>query len=480
MPSRDTRDPVEKTIGEVVGECLELLVFLLIQLVVGLTDTLSRSLQSTKPVGAGVAIGRYRWVRISIPRRDRMMHAHVMGATGSGKTWLLVNMARRDMDARQNEKPVYGVGVIDPKGDLVDRLLGHIPWHRRGGGDVIVFDPTDTDKPLGFNILENVPPELRSRTTSQVVSIFKKLFGQSWGPRLEHILRFAVLTLLEVPGSTLADIPRLLLEEDFRQGVLPHVTNSQVINFWQHEYKALAKGRDSVLVVEPILNKIGPWIAYPEVNNVIDQVQSSFDLRQVMDQKKIFLARLPEGLLGEDTRQILGALLITRFQLGAASRADIPESQRAPFILYVDEFQNFVTEASEKIITEGRSFGLGLVVANQHKGQFREQLGLLEALERNVAAQIFLYKDGKKYRVQYARPQERVPPDWEAPVRQLTPLRPPSRRAGAEQIIEDSRSRYGRDRDWVEADIWRRRGHTVPPSGRDDQRESQEAPFWGE
>ena len=209
-------------------------------------------------------------------------------------------------------------------------------------------------------------------------------------------------------------------------------------------------------VVAPILNRLGPWVAYPEVRNIIGQTQSSFDLRRVMDEKKIFIARLPEGLLGEDVRQLIGALLITRFQLAAASRASVPERQRQPFILYADEFQNFVTEASEKIVTEGRSFGLGLVVANQHEGQFRGQPGLYETLERNVAAQLLLYREQNAFRLQYARLQDRAPYE-DPPVLHLTPLPALPNGERTSQVLGESRDRYGRDRHRVEADIWRRR-----------------------
>lgn len=457
------RDPVDKAITEAGTGCLTFLVGLLIAIV---GESLARSNLRAKFRGGGVVVGRDGGSKISIPYKDRMKHAHIMGATGSGKTTLLFNMAKQDMDVVLNDEPFYGVGVIDPKGDLVDRLLPHVPRHRRK--DVIVFDPTDSEKPLGFNILEDVPDNLRSRTTSEVVAIFKKLFAYSWGPRLEHILRYAVLALLEIPGSTLADVPTLLLDKEFRRGVLPHVSNWQVLNFWQTEYPALAKSRDFIMVVQPILNKVGPWLAYPEVSNIIDQTQSSFNLRHIMDQRKIFLARLPEGLLGEDTRQILGSLLITRFQLAAASRAAIPERARKPFVLYVDEFQNFVTEASGKIVTEGRSFGLGLVVANQHEGQFRDQPGLLEDLQRNVAAHLFTYRDGDKYRLEYVRLQDWAGADGEPPIIHLDPL--PALPAGdstvAAEIIEESRERYGRDRDWVENDSQRRRFRGASSGGK--------------
>jgi len=435
--------------------CVGAVIGFLVDGILSLFNLIFRRVQYSSP---GIFIGRLGWTKVTIPHRDRLKHAHVMGATGSGKTTLLANMLKQDIAAYKKGEATYGIGVIDPKGDLIDRVLRYIPDGRVD--DVIFFDPSDTEKPLGFNILEDVPENLRSLTASQVVTTFKKLFGKtSWGPRLEHILRFAVLTLMEIPGSTLLDIPTLLIDQDFRRGVLHHVTNPQVREFWESEYSLYARKTGVSSAISPILNKIGPWVAYPEVRNVIGQVQSSFNLRKVMDQKKIFLARLPEGLLGEDVRQILGALLITRFQLAAASRVDIPEHIRQPFLLYVDEFQNFVTEASEKIITEGRSFGLGFIVANQHPGQFRGQPGITDSLMGNVAATLFAYKEGNKHRLQYTRLQSASPTAEEPNSIQCKLLPPFPPFSDGKYIIKESRERYGRDRDWVERDINRRRSY---------------------
>ena len=468
-------DPIEELLGGIFGA----LTFAVIAGVVGAVESSQEKARLRKRFGKpGVIVGTTSdRIQVSIPRSDRMKHAHVVGATGSGKTTLLVNMAVQDIYAQlENGEPAFGVGVIDPKGDLVDRLLSHIPAYR--ARDVILFDPTDTDKPLGFNILQNVPEHLRSLTASQVVGTFKKLFGQqSWGQRLEHVLRFCVLTLLEVPGSTLLDIPTLVLNDDFREGVLPHVTNFEVVNFWENEFAHYASGKSRMVVVAPILNRIGPWVAYPEIRNIIGQTQSSFNVRDVMDNKKIFLARLPEGLLGEDVRQLMGSLLITQFQLAATSRADTPEHLRQPFLLYADEFQNFVTEASQKIVTEGRGFGLGLVVANQHEDQLSGQSGLRKTLERNVAAHLYAYKQDTRYQLQYSQLQN-LTPDMEVPFVQLTP--PPALPPGqqAKYIIQESRNRYGRYRDRVEKDIWRRRSFASPKPSSDKKRPPRPGTGW--
>ncbi len=472
MSYRRDQDPVDKAIVDAGAGCAGLIIGLL---GIFLVNQYEQNRLRKKYAVSGVTIGRYGNTPITIPDGDRMKHAHVMGATGTGKTTLLVNMAIQDMNAMLDSgEPKYGVGVIDPKGDFVDRLLRQIPSHRRG--DVILFDPTDTAKPLGFNILENVPEDSRSRTTGEVLLTFKKIFGKdSWGPRLEYILREVILTLMEIPGATLLDIPTLLLDEDFRKGVLPHITNFEVTDFWGRLYPQFINKGTGISIIAPILNKVGPWLAYPEVRNIIGQVQSSFNLRRIMDEKKIFLARMPEGVVGEDIRQLLGALLITKFQSVTDSRANILESQRQPFILYVDEFQNFTTEASQKILTEARSFGLGLVVANQHKGQFRGQPDLLESLNRNAAAEIFTYKENEQFRLQYSRLQERSTPDEAAPAIKLIPQGVASPITTPDRIIEESRLRYGQDQSWVEKEMRRRRKSDL---GKAENSYRQIADFW--
>ena len=377
-----------------------------------------------------------------LAERLRTKHVHVIGPTGSGKTTLLLNMIIQDM------RKGSGFAVIDPKGDLSWEILKYVPVGRFD--DVVLFDPTDRERPVGFNVLEAVEPEQRSLAASQVVLIFKKLFYDSWGPRLEHILRFSVLTLLEVPRATLIDIPYLLIDREYRERLLVYVTNPIVRDFWEGEFREITRGRDYIVTIEPILNKVGPWLAYPEIRNIVGQTRSTFDLRYIMDGKKILLVNIPEGLLGEDTSAMLGAMMVAKIQLVAMARAQ--RARKTPFYLYVDEFQNFVTSAFEKILTQARSFGLGLIVANQYEEQLYEQLRF--ALLNNVAVKLTCYFEGGRHRVTYHELQDRA-----ALPLTLDPGPPPvGGHPDLPKLVRYAkRAVYGRPRREVERDILERR-----------------------
>lgn len=456
MPRQSSEDHVTE---EAVG-CL---LFALGTVIVGSIRVLN---SLAAPVPSGIAVGHYGaalGVRksVGIPDGERLKHTHILGATGSGKTTLLKHLIVQDLQAG------HGLAVIDPKGDLIDELLAHVPAHRLD--DVVLFDPTDHDHPVGFNMLAFVGEAELSRTASELVSIFKKLFGAAWGQRLEHILRYTALTLLEVPGSTLLDIPDLLLDDDFRHGLLVNVRNFSTRAFWEQEYQVLSNAQRMQAVL-PILNRVGPWLAYPEIRNIAGQVHSSFHLRTLMDQGKILLVNIPQGRLGEDASGLLGAMLVSKIQLTAMARAGNPAHTKRPFFLYVDEFQNFVTSSFEKILTEARSFGLGLVVANQYPEQLTPSLRL--ALANNVAVQLSCYLERGHYRIRYQTPQNQQAAEWV-----LQPRRPLDKGnpAQAKQIRRTCRLRYGRPRREVEQEIrgrQRRRQRTT---------EFEEAgSFWGE
>lgn len=395
---------------------------------------------------ADIYLGRFRGLLLSgkayVPGRLRTKHVHVVGPTGSGKTTLLLNMIIQDM------RNGSGFGVIDPKGDLVWEILKYVPVNRFD--DVVLFDPTDRARPIGFNMLEAVESDQRSLAASQVVLIFRKLFHYSWGPRLEHILRYSVLTLLEVPGATLIDVPLLLVDKDYRKEVLRFVTNPIVRAFWEGEFWEITKGRDYIRTVEPILNKVGPWLAYPEIRNIVGQARSSFDVKSIMDGRKILLVSIPEGLLGEDTSAMLGAMMVAKIQLAAMSR--MGQSTKVPFYLYVDEFQNFVTSAFEKILTQARSFGLGLVVANQYEEQLYDQLRL--ALLNNVAVKLSCYFESGRHGLVYHELQDQA-----AMAREVSPLPPPTGgHPNLPSLVRlDKREIYGRPRQAVERAILGRR-----------------------
>src|SRR5579862_1910337 len=300
-----------------------------------------------------LAITNWRDIRkrFGIKQKNRRGHIYILGKTGSGKSTLLLNMLISDIAQG------YGVALIDPHGDLAEDLLDFIPHSRIQ--DVIYFNPADLEYPIAFNPLEKVTPDEQHLIVSGLISTFKKIWTEFWGPRLEHILRHALFTLLAYPNSTLLDIPKLLTDREFRLNVLTHVKHSQVRDFWFNEFERYSKWLQSE-AVSPILNKMGQFLTTLPLRNIVGQSQNTFDLRQVMDEGKILIVNLAKGKIGEDTSALLGALLVTKIQLAALSRADVPEPQRKAFYLYVDEIQNILTLSFADMLSESRKYGLNL------------------------------------------------------------------------------------------------------------------------
>lgn len=294
---------------------------------------------------------------------DRRRHVYVIGKTGMGKSTLLENMIYDDIMKGR------GVGVIDPHGDLAETILASIPKSRTN--DVILFDPGDWKFPIAFNMLEQVKPELRPIVASGLVSIFKKIFGDSWGPRLEHIMRNTVMTLLEMPDVTIMSIPLMLTMKSYRHKIIGKLKDPNLVRFWENEFEAM-EGRQQVEAAGPILNKVGQFLSSSLMRNILGQPKNPFSLRWVMDNKKIFIVNLSKGRIGEDSSALLGAMMVTKFQIDAMSRADIPERDRVDFYLYVDEFQNFATDSFATILSEARKYKLNLVMANQYIEQMSE------------------------------------------------------------------------------------------------------------
>ncbi len=377
-----------------------------------------------------------------IPRQERLKHMVVHGPTGSGKSTLLKNLILNDI------KSGAGLCAIDPKDNLIDDIIPHIPQHR--WKDVILLDATDRERPLGFNPLSGIPAERRSLAASETISVLRRYFSDSWGARLEHILTNVLLALLETPNATLLDVRRLLLDADFRLWVVEHVTNPGVQQFFLSEFEPTLSRRSDT--VSPILNKVGPWITYPELRCIIGQSRSSFSLRDVMDSGKILLVRIPEGTLGESISSLLGALIVAKIQMAAHSRADVPESRRRPFYLYVDEFQNFATSSFAKILVEARSFKLGLICANQYPEQLTRDLQL--AIDHNVATNVQCFRQDGRYRIQVSHLEATNSPQPNI----LVPFGPPTMgdNQTARQIRLLSRTKYGRDKREVEERILRR------------------------
>jgi hypothetical protein len=311
----------------------------------------------------GLSNFRGRHLKFGIKRKDRGRHVYVVGQTGAGKSFLLQLLTLSDIYHDQ------GFAIVDPHGDLATDVMKYIPEHRLK--DVVYFNATDRDFPMAFNPLEVVDEDVKNHIASELVGVLKRMFENSWGPRLEYILRYTALALLDFPGATMIDIPRLLTEKGFRKRVIAHIQDPVVRSFWVTEF-ASWNDKFASEAVAPVLNKVGAFVANPLIRNIIGQQESAFNIREIMDQGKILIVNLSRGQVGEDNAAILGALMVTKIQLAAMSRADMPLDQRRPFYLYVDEFQNFATDSFAVILSEARKYGLNLTVANQYVAQMPE------------------------------------------------------------------------------------------------------------
>lgn len=296
---------------------------------------------------------------------DRRRHVYIIGKTGMGKSVLLENMIQSDMEAGR------GVAVIDPHGDLADAVIQAVPKNRTN--DVIIFDPSDRDFPLALNLLEGKNTKQRELIASGLLGVFKKIYGDSWGPRLEHILRNTLLALVEAPDTTMLGVMRMLVDDDYRGKVLHFVTNPMVQSFWQDEFAKMNPMKRSE-AIGPIQNKVGQFLSDSVIRNIVGQPKSSLDIRFAMDTGKIVIINLSKGKIGEDNATLLGSMLITKFQLDAMSRADMKEADRRDFYLYVDEFQNFATDSFATILSEARKYKLSLTMANQYISQMSEDV----------------------------------------------------------------------------------------------------------
>lgn len=308
---------------------------------------------------------RNQFRKFGIKIDDRRRHMYVIGKTGMGKTTLLENMVLGDIYAGN------GVGIVDPHGDFAEKIINYIPSNRIN--DVVYFNPSDVDFPIGFNILEVKDPAHRHLVASGLMSVFKKIWIDMWSARMEYILNNTILSLLEYPGSTLLGINRLLADKEYRKKVVSVITDPVVKAFWITEF---AKYNDKYQqeAVAPIQNKIGQFLSASVMRNIVAQVKSTIDIRQIMDSEKIFIMNLSKGRIGEDSSRLLGGMLITKIQLAAMERVDMPEAERKDFFLYVDEFQNFATESFANILSEARKYHLSLIMAHQYIKQLDEHV----------------------------------------------------------------------------------------------------------
>ena len=303
--------------------------------------------------------------KFGIRKKDRHYHMYVVGKTGVGKSTLLLNMIGQDIE--NNE----GLAVLDPHGDLIEKALKVIPESRTK--DLIYFNPQDIGQALYFNPLEVLNSSERHLVASSLMSVFKKIWADSWGPRLEYILRNALSTLLEFSNSTLMDLQRIFQDRDFRLKVIARLKNEQLKNFWLNEFEKYPP-RFQQEAISPIQNKIGQFLNNPVIKTIVSQPKSSFNLREIMDSGKILLVNLSKGKIGEDSCSLLGAMLVTKIGLSALSRQDMPEEKRRDFYAYVDEFQSFATSSFADILSEARKYHLNLILANQYLNQIDEKV----------------------------------------------------------------------------------------------------------
>lgn len=298
-----------------------------------------------------------------IKQPDRLSHTYIIGKTGVGKTTLMENMIMQDLLSNR------GCAVLDPHGDLVERLYA-LAKNNTDIDDkhVIYLNVPDPLQPFGYNPIRRVSPDLRPLLASGILEVFKKLWKEAWGVRMEHIFRNVLLTLLDQPESSLADIPRILNEKNFRHRAQRHVTSPYVKDFWSKEF-AKYSYRYRADAIAPILNKMGGFLANPVLSRILTEPEQNLSLRTLMDAGNVILINLSKGKLGEDASHLLGGLLTTSIGLAAFSRANIPEETRRPFFLYADEFQNFTTLSLVNMASELRKFGLGMILAHQYLDQ---------------------------------------------------------------------------------------------------------------
>jgi CxxC-x17-CxxC domain-containing protein len=420
----------------------------------------------------GLTTFRNQRRKFGIKTDDRRRHMYIIGKTGMGKTLMLRNMVIQDIQQGK------GIGFVDPHGEAAEELLDYIPSNRIN--DVIYFNPADLDFPLAFNIIEKVDLEHRHLVASGLMGVFKKIWPDVWSARMEYILNNSILALLEYPGSTLLGVNRMLSDSEYRKKVVDHVVDPVVKSFWTNEFARYTQ-RLEVEATAAIQNKVGQFISNPLIRNIIGQVKSSIDMRKIMDEKKILIMNISKGRVGEDNSRLLGALLITKLQLAAMSRVDIPEEKREDFFLYVDEFQNFATESFATILSEARKYRLSLTLGHQYINQMEEEVrdavfgnvGTIvvfrvgaedaEYLEKEFAPE-FIAQDLvnlPKYNIDLKLMIDGVAgPAFSAET--LPPL-PKPEESSREKLINASRERYGTPRKTVEEKISKWMGTRAVP-----------------
>ncbi|MDA1038645.1 MAG: type IV secretion system DNA-binding domain-containing protein [bacterium] len=395
-------------------------------------------------------------------RKDRRRHLYVIGKSGVGKTKLLELLLRADIHFG------YTVGIIDPHGDLINSMLEFIPENRIQ--DVCVIDPSDRDFPVAFNPIANVAEEDKHMVTDSIIEIFKKQFASDWSPRIEHLLRFASLAMIDYPDGTLNGVVSLLSSGPFRGKVIEHIKDSVVRRFWAIEFPEWSQRYDAE-AVSPLLNKFGQLLTDPLMRNIFGQKNSKVDLYDIMQTKKILLVNLSKGLVGDEKSAFFGAVLITKLYQASMQRIRLPEEQRIPFYFYVDEFQNIATKTFENILAEARKFGFALTVANQNLSQL--SASLRSSLFGNVASLVVFQISAEDAAIMANEMQPvfevsdminlsereiyvKMTIDgrrWDPFSAEVLFVGDPKHRSFKEEIIKQSREKYATPRTEVEAEL---------------------------
>lgn len=400
---------------------------------------------------------------------DRRRHVYVIGKTGMGKTNLVQNMAIQDI---QNGE---GVAIVDPHGEFAEECLKAVPAERIK--DVIYFNPADTEYPIAMNVMEQVDASYRPLIASGLVGVFKKIWADSWGPRLEYLLRNAILALLEYPGATLLGVTRILIDKKYRDTILEKVTDPVIKSFWEDEFTKYNQNF-AVEAIAPIQNKVGQFLSSALIRNIVGQEKSAFSMRDIMDNQKIIIMNLSKGRIGEDNSALLGAMMITKIQLSAMERVDINEEDRKDFYLYVDEFQNFATESFANILSEARKYRLSLILAHQYIAQLEEtvrdavmgNVGTIITFRVGAADAEFLEKEFDpvffandlvnlaKYNI-YLKLMIDGVATTPFSANTLPPIEIGEKKVNIQDIINTSRKQYASPREEVEAKINKWSGH---------------------
>lgn len=420
--------------------------------------------------------------KFAIKALDRLRHMYIIGKTGVGKSTFMEQIILGDIYAGE------GVGVIDPHGELIESLLRKIPENRLQ--DVVIFDPGDTEFPVGLNLIESDSKDDKSLITDGIVSVFKKEFADSWGPRLEYILTNAILTLLHCQNVSLLVLPRLLTDTNYRMFLLKQVKDPILLAFWEEEYAQLAADPKRLQQeISSILNKVGRFTTNPLVRNIIGQVSSSLDFEEVLNNRKIFLVNLAQGKIGQENMALLGGMLVTRLYSTVTRRIKQQSQDRVPFYLFIDEFQNFSNSTFEKILSEARKFGLGLTVAHQYIEQIQE--GVRNAVFGNVGTLVnfavgprdadFLQKEFLPYLsnedlINLGKHEMAI--KLSIDIAQSRPFTAKSFLLNfpvtnnSERAVEISREKYSKPRDFIEQKLYKwaeqeynKNGNLIPKSG---------------